>query len=258
MNRTTIPTKRLCRWASAVAVATGFGFASLAGAMLAAPQDAGAQEMESSYARGGQLYDKWYKVIDVKAPKESHPLYPRDKKYADKPESNWRCKECHGWDYMGKDGAYATGSHSTGIKGINGMRGADPAAVVAILKGKDHGYGDKMSDADLTDLANFVTKGQVDMDQYIDRAGKMPKGGDKARGAAYFNTVCANCHRKDGTRPKDMGKSLGTQMGNPWEVMHKIVNGQPDEEMPALRAFGLQPVLDIMSHVMTLPKKKLE
>ena len=22
----------------------------------------------------------------------------------------WRCKECHGWDYMGVDGAYAGGS----------------------------------------------------------------------------------------------------------------------------------------------------
>jgi len=40
--------------------------------------------------------------------------------------------------------------------------------------------------------------------------------------------------------------------------MHKIVNGQPDEKMPALRAFGMQPVLDIMAHVATLPKKKLK
>jgi thiosulfate dehydrogenase len=61
----------------------------------------------------------------------------------------------------------------------------------------------------------------------------------------------------DGTKPKDMGKSLASQLSNPWEVMHKIVNGQPDEKMPSLRAFGMQPVLDIMAHIATLPKKKL-
>jgi thiosulfate dehydrogenase len=93
------------------------------------------------------------------------------------------------------------------------------------------------------------------MDMYIDRASKNPKG-DKAKGAAYFNTICVGCHRKDGTRPKDMDKTLGKQMGNPWEVMHKIMNGQPDEPMPALRALDMQIVLDIMAHVKTLPTTK--
>jgi thiosulfate dehydrogenase len=238
-----------------LSVLAGAAFLAAGMAVLAGPTAAG--EMESSYARGGKLYDKWYKVIGVKPPKESHPLYPKDKKYAKKPKSNWRCKECHGWDYKGKDGAYAKGKHRTGIKGTNGMWGADPAKVIATLKDKKHAYGDKLSEADMNDLANFITKGQIDMDKYIDRTTKMPKGGDAAKGAAYFNTVCANCHGREGTLPKDMGKSLGAQMGNPWEVMHKVMNGQPDEKMPALRAFGMQPILDVMAYVATLPKKKL-
>ena len=32
----------------------------------------------------------------------------------------WRCKECHGWDYAGKDGAYGSGDHRTGIVGVLG------------------------------------------------------------------------------------------------------------------------------------------
>jgi thiosulfate dehydrogenase len=256
MPETLVPERRFCRWASAVVMSTGFALAGVAVAMLAASPVL-ADEMESSYARGAKLYDKWYKVIGVDAPKASHPLYPSDKKYAKKPKSNWRCKECHGWDYMGKDGAYSSGKHSTGIMGVAGLRGGDPAKVVAVLKSADHGYGDKMDEEDMMDLANFITAGLIDMDKYIDAATKMPKGGDAARGAAYFNTVCASCHREDGTKPKDMGKSLGSQMGNPWEVMHKIVNGQPDEKMPALRAFGMQPVLDPMAYIATLPKKKL-
>ncbi len=227
----------------------------LAAAFIMTPATGLADEVESSLARGGKLYDKWYKVVGAEVPLQSHPAYPAGKKQADKPKNNWRCKECHGWDYMGKDGAYSEGSHNTGIKGINGMKGADLAKIVEILKDQNHLYGDKMEAADLQDLANFVSNGQVNTDDYIDRAAKMAKG-DKDKGAAYFNTICVGCHSKDGTKPKDMEKALGAQMGNPWEVMHKIMNGQPDEPMPALRALDRQVILDIMAHMTTLPKEK--
>ena len=217
-------------------------FAGMTGVALA--------ETESAKARGGQLYDKWYAVVEAKKPATSHPLYPADKKYADEPKSNWRCKECHGWDYRGVDGAYQSGSHASGIKGINGATGRDTGEIVALLKDSKHGYGDKLADADLHDLAMFVSAGQVDMDLYIDRATRKPKG-DAVKGAAYFNTLCANCHGKDGRMPKGM-KPFAKQMGNPWEVMHKILNGQPNEEMPALRALDRQVVVDILSHMSTL------
>ena len=210
-------------------------------------------ETESAKARGGKLYDKWYAVIEAKAPETSHPLYPADRQYAAEPKSNWRCKECHGWDYRGADGAYNSGKHATGIKGIDGAVGRDVAEIVALLKDDRHGYGDKLSAADLQDVATFVSAGQVDMDRYIDRASKQPKGGNAAQGAAYFNTMCAQCHGRDGKQPKGM-KPFARQMGNPWEVMHKILNAQPGEEMPALRALDRQVILDLMSHMATLPQ----
>ncbi len=214
-----------------------------------------AAELESSIARGGQLYDKWYAVIDTDAPKASHPAYPADKKYAKKAKSNWRCKECHGWDYRGVDGAYASGKHNTGIKGINGMAGADTNAIINVLQDQTHDYAGKMDAADFTDLANFVSRGQENMDQYIDRASKSSKG-NAVKGEVYFNTLCAQCHGKNGDQPKDMKKTLGKQMSNPWEVMHKILNGQPDEQMPSLRALDRQITIDILAHLATLPKKK--
>jgi thiosulfate dehydrogenase len=217
---------------------------------------ASAEETISSIARGGRLYDKWFKVVGAKTPKTAHPSYPKTGKYRGRKGADWRCKECHGWDYRGKNGAYSKGKHFTGIKGITGMAGAAPAKIIAILKDKTHGYNDDMMSAqDFRDLALFVSKGQFDMDKYIARAKKAPKG-DKAKGAAYFNTICVGCHRKDGSRPKDMSKPLGAQMGNPWEVMHKILNGNPGEKMPALRALDWQIVADIMAHLKTLPKKK--
>jgi thiosulfate dehydrogenase len=187
-------------------------------------------------------------------PSGTHVSYPKSSKKRKK--TTWRCKECHGWDYMGKDGAYGDGSHYTGLAGIRGADGADPDTIVALLKSESHGYTeDVFTPEDFRDLALFVSKGQLDMDKYIDRATKAVKGGDAAKGAAYYNTVCANCHGRDGKKPKDMSATIGEEASdNPWETLHKIRNGQPGEKMPALRALPLQATIDILAYAQTLPK----
>jgi hypothetical protein len=38
--------------------------------------------------------------------------------------------------------------------------------------------------------------------------------------------------------------------------MHKLMNGQPGEQMPALRALDHQVVLDLLAHLKTLPTAK--
>lgn len=86
-----------------------------------------AGEVESSIARGGELYDKWFKVVNADTPKSPNPAYPSDKKYYGKKGADWRCKECHGWDYMGAKGAYSKGKHHTGFKGVSGAAGSNPA-----------------------------------------------------------------------------------------------------------------------------------
>ena len=222
---------------------------------VAAVSPVSADEMQGSLARGGKLYDKWFAVIKAEKPKDTHSAWPASNTKK-KGNTTWRCKSCHGWDYTGAAGAYASGSYKTGIKGVNGMAGADPQKIIAVLKDDQHKLADQMSDQDFMDLALFVSKGLIDMNPYVDRASKAPKGGDAARGAGYFNTLCAQCHGTDGTLPKDMKKTLGKQMGNPWEVMHKIQNGQPAEQMPALRALDPQITVDIMTHLATLPKEK--
>ncbi len=243
------------RFGLAVLAAAGISAAVVLGYGLSTASVANADELSEpgAIARGGRLYDKWFKVVGADKPAATHPSYPSAGKK--KGDATWRCKDCHGWDYMGKDGAYAKGSHFSGIPGVSGKAGADPAAIVAVLKDKTHALAGEMDDGDFQDLALFVSKGQVDMDKYIDRATKAPKG-DKVAGKAYFETICIGCHSIDGTKPKDMENPLGKQMGNPWEVMHKILNGQPDEKMPALRALDRQVTVDIMAHLTTLPKEK--
>lgn len=206
----------------------------------------------ASVARGGRLYDKWYKVIDAPKPSETHKAWPSSNTKK-KGDATQRCKACHGWDLRGADGAYAAGSYKTGIKGVRAMENADTAKIIAIIKDSLHGFGGKMSDRDYDDLALFVSKGQVDMTKLIN-ADKTVNG-DAVQGKDYYNTLCANCHGVDGKLPKELPKPMGAiAAGNPWEALQKIQNGQPKEKMPALRALPLQVSVDVLAYTVTLPK----
>lgn len=208
-------------------------------------------EEDSAIARGGRLYDKWFAVIGADKPKDTHKAWPASNTKK-KGNATWRCKSCHGWDLRGADGAYASGSYKTGIRGLREFDGADPAKVIAAAKDSTHGLG-MIPDTDLADLALFVTKGQVDMTKYINADKSV--NGDAAKGAAYYNTLCAGCHGKDGEKPKDMDPLGHIVSGNPWEGLHKILNGQPDEAMPALRALPIEVAVDTLAYTVTLPKK---
>ncbi|MBF0260469.1 MAG: c-type cytochrome [Magnetococcales bacterium] len=215
----------------------------------------GAAEQISSIARGGKLYDKWFEETGAPEPTTLHPAYPPSGGYADKAKDTWRCKECHGWDYQGKLGAYATGKHATGIVGIEGFKQGDVSKVVTILKNDKHRYGEKLDEKDLNDLALFVTQGQVDMDLWINRKTKEVNG-DRQRGEAVYNTICAGCHGKDGLAVEKMPPVGKVASENPWETLHKILNGEPDSKMPALRALEPQIAVDVLNYAATLPKSK--
>lgn len=220
-------------------------------AMLGSIAPAHGAESDSAIARGGRLYDKWFAENKAAKPAADHPAYTvKDGKYGK--DTSWRCKECHGWDYLGKDGAYAKGGHATGIKGIGAAKGKDPAAIVAVLRDKTHGYTTaQLSDKDAGDLALFVSRGQVDMARFIE-GGKVKGNGDK--GEAYYNTVCAGCHGLDGKKLKD-APPLGSVADNGPEMLHKVLNGQPGEAMPALRALDPQIAADIAVYLTRLPAK---
>jgi mono/diheme cytochrome c family protein len=210
----------------------------------------------ASIVRGGRLYDNWYMETKGLVPQAPHPAYPADQRYANEPKVNWRCKECHGWDYLGRDGVYFEGAHFTGVKGIRAMAGADPERIVAVLKDETHAYNGLMSDRDFRDLANFVRKGQVDMGAYIDRASRKAKG-DKTRTEAYYATICANCHGRDGLKIRTMPPLGIVAKENPWEALHKMLNGHPAESMPALRALGMPILVDVLAYVQTLPADEI-
>ena len=117
-------------------------------------------------ARGGQLYDAWWKVIPgVKEPKDNHPLWQSQRTNKRNGSVTWRCKECHGWDYRGKDGAYATGSHKTGFPGVwDAAHKKSADELVAILKGSSnpkHNFSSVFRSEDMADIATFLPLGET-------------------------------------------------------------------------------------------------
>lgn len=211
-----------------------------------------------SILRGGLLYDNWAKVLLKDSPTDTHPSYPSAGKK--KGASTWRCKECHGWDYRGAQGAYAKGSHYTGIKGIRDLVGQSPEKVAAIIRDDTHRYTeDMLPNSAVQKLALFVTRGQIDMPQYIDYATKSARG-DAVRGARFYQAICSVCHGFDGKmmnfKTADNPEYIGTVgSANPQETLHKIVNGQPGVPMVALGVLDIQDLVDIVAYTQTLPAK---
>lgn len=214
-------------------------------------------DMMASIVRGGRLYDNWYAETRERPPMTSHPAYPKQGEFSDDPKSNWQCVECHGWDYKGRDGAYAAGPHATGIVGIRQMSGADPQKIVTVLKNETHAYGGLLSESSLLDLAYFVSAGQVDTDDYIDPQSRTAKGTAETH-RDHYNSICANCHGKDGAKIPTMPKLGEVARSNPWEALHKMLNGHPAEKMPALRVLDRQVLVDVLAYAQQLPGTELE
>jgi mono/diheme cytochrome c family protein len=213
---------------------------------------------------GGRIYDKWYAALNSpQLPSKTHPAYPESGKNGG--TESWRCKECHGWDYKGKDGAYGSGNHFTGIPGLRQIAGTDPEKIPEILTDETHGYTTEMiPEFAMEAVGIFLTRGQYDTDRYIDKAsGKVD--GDPKRGKIFYQNVCAACHGFDGKainflQGKEGDKGPGAYVGtvansNPRELLHKILNGQPGQPMPALRILPFKDVINILAYAQQLPVK---
>lgn len=223
---------------------------SMAVGILAYVQTLPGQNMAASITNGGRLYDDWQWVTG-NTQALPHPAYPRKARYADVPRLTWRCMECHGPDYKGNEGRYATGNHATGIKGIGAMAGADPARIMMVLQNRTHRFDAVLKYRDLEDLANFVSRGQVDMDATIDKRTGLARG-DAKHGGPFYQTICVGCH---GTRGSFTAKRLLGRRAkrDPWQALHSIFNGHPDDNMPALRELDQKVIADILAYIQSLP-----
>jgi len=213
-------------------------------------------------SRGGRLYDKWWKEAGLDEPTEDNPLWARQDTNTRSGDDTWRCKECHGWDYMGALGPYVSGSHFTGFPGVFFAQDNALEDIIAQISGNldpDHNFS-AMGEAAITELATFITEGQIDMRDVVDYDTKVPVGGDGAHGAELYASTCSACHGDDG-RLINFGSDddpdyIGSiALSNPWEFTHKVRAGQPGTGMPSAIDvdWDLQYLIDLLAFAQTLP-----
>ncbi|MFQ5433860.1 MAG: cytochrome c, partial [Anaerolineae bacterium] len=216
---------------------------------------------EAALSGGGQLYDNWWEVLGADAPTEDNPLWASQSTNERNGADTWRCKECHGWDYMGADGVYGSGSHATGFPGILDTASMSSADLLAWLSGgqnPDHDFSDVMDEVALNALVTFIQKEMTDITPFINADATV--NGDPAHGKDLFTDTCVNCHGIDGKKinfhSADDPEYFGTVASdNPWEFFNKASFGQPGVPMPAGAALGwsMQDRADLLAYAQTLP-----
>ena len=172
----------------------------------------------------------------------------------------WRCKECHGWDYQGADGAYGSGSHFTGFPGILGSGSGSATELTAWLNGEtnpDHDFS-ALGEFGTTALVTFIQEEMDDISAFIND--DKSANGDPAQGKSTFEDTCASCHGTDGKElnfgDADDPEYVGTiARDNPWEFMHKVSFGQPGTPMPVGMGMGWtkEDIANLLAYAQTLP-----
>jgi mono/diheme cytochrome c family protein len=166
-------------------------------------------------------YDNWWVATGQAPPIETHPLYPDIGQQAG--AATWRCVECHGWDYKGADGAYASGPHYTGIGGVLGST-LTPEQQFDLIK-NDHAYGDAgLADQDIWHLVEFLQNHLVEVDDYVSPDGQFfgdPNEGRFGFLAEHGYYSCAQCHGEDGAVP------AGVAANDPRAFLHKVRFSDP-------------------------------
>ncbi len=232
--------------------------------------------------RGALLWDEWWTVVGVSAPTDTFALYTKTRG-TQTGSTTWRCQECHGWDYRGSEGAYATGPHFTGVAGVIERvagrtnqelydvlkSGTPPASGGSALTGSDHSFDTQLDNGEILALVRFLREGLVDTTEVIAPDGEATGGA--ARGKVLYAASsasadqavgqCALCHGDDG-KAIDMGDAngsvfVGTAASNePWKTLHQIRWGVPATSMPSAIERGITELAEqgnLLAYTQTLP-----
>ena len=216
---------------------------------------AGGLPATASVPRGAQVYDQWWTLVGASAPTTTHPAYPMAGTQTG--AATWSCVECHGWDYKGASGAYASGPHHSGVAGILPAAGHTPLALFTAIQGVGtaHDFGPYLATGDVWDLVAFVKSGALDTSPWIHPTTGVALG-DAGAGASLYTARCASCHGASGaTIDLGGGQGVGERAdADPWQVLHHIRWGIPGSSMPGMEQAGLPLTQQaaILAHAQTL------
>ena len=217
---------------------------------------------EPALSGGGVLYDKWWTVLGVDEPTGDHPLWATQSTNTRSGPDTWRCKECHGWDYKGADGAYGSGSHFTGFPGILDASSLSSDELLTWLNGEanpDHDFSAVMDEMAFDALVTFIQQEMLDSSTYVNDDGTVngdPDGGQALCLLARVLDVMVRM-AKHLTLARKTSRCLSARwpMKIPWKSSTRRHLGSPEQPMPAALALGWTPqqVADVVAYSQTLP-----
>lgn len=229
--------------------------------------------IDPAIPRGAALYDKWYAVLGTDpsagAPAGNMPVWSRQTSNSLSGPDTWRCTTCHGWDYLGKDGAYGTGSNFTGFPGLlNASKTMSNEKILEQLSGgrdPQHDFSKFLSREDLDTLVVFIKQGVIDDREFIDPVTLKTKNSNSENGKNLFTSNCSKCHGIDGSTLKirfdgqDAGLGL-IAVQDPWRFLHKTRFGTPGTDMVIGYNLGWTPQdgRDVLSYIQTVRSAQLE
>ncbi|MFZ5911065.1 MAG: cytochrome c [Chloroflexota bacterium] len=216
---------------------------------------------------GAQLYDKWYAALGTDAPQGDMPLWSRQSSNTRSGAETWRCAECHGWDYKGAQGAYASGSHATGFPGLlaAAARMSRDDIVSSLKDGQEaqHDFSPYIPENAMQKIAIFLKEGLIDDSEYINPLSLKVIDGDAAHGGELYAAVCATCHGADGTqiifRTEGVDETLADAANrDPFRFLHRTRFGVAGTEMPVGYELGWTPAdgRDVLMYAQSLARGK--
>lgn len=215
---------------------------------------------------GAQLYDKWYAVLGTHPPLENMPIWSRQSTNTRSGAETWRCAECHGWDYKGAQGAYASGSHFSGFPGLI-LQTADmtEADIIAHLQGENdpaHDFSAYLDSNATRQVAVFLKEGLIDDSTYIDSISLKVIDGNLGKGQRHYDSTCAECHGRTGDqiifRTEGVDEALGDVANrDPFRFLHRTRFGVAGTNMPIGYELGWTPAdgRDVLMYAQTLSRR---
>lgn len=220
--------------------------------------------VEGDPVLGGLLFDDWTVVTGV-LPEGEHGLWGIQSTNTATGVATWLCNECHGWDYKGAGGEYATGDHYTGFLGlVESSRLLTQVQTLEFMHGgvdARHDFTNWLTDDQMLDLSAFLKLEIINLATYVDYETLQPRiETNAARGELLYNRTCGSCHGDDGTNLL-MGEP-GAEITlseysktKPFAMIHKTRFGQPGVPgMPAVenRGWSIDDVLAVLEYMQSI------